>query len=697
MMQFTTQLPAYYLVLCAGFAAGFTWLLYRTHPFTDQIKRPWWLWLITTFRFLTLFILSALLLEPLLKAFQRHVEKPVIAIVLDGSESVIANKDSASYRQTLVPKLQALGERLSQDFDVAYYTLGESLREGLPISFSEKQTNLGAAVDELYNRFDKQNLGGIILASDGIYNSGSNPLALLPKLNAPLITVALGDTNLQKDIRITNVRHNQLAYLGNSFPLLIESECVFARGQKIELRIEHQGKTVFKQNLVTDTDRKFFSTPVSFEATTSGVQHYIVQLSRISNEISYVNNRYDVFIEVLDARQKILLLAQSSHPDVGAIRTALENNPHYEVTTAFVDDAGSIVTTPYSLVILHQLPGVPSFQPVFDKLLNQRIPMLFIAGTQSNYNRMSQYPLGFNITGFRGLFNDAGAAVNSTFGLFTSDEFFNKAIPAFPPLKSPFGNYVAAGEHDIWLKQQIGNVVTDMPLISFHKNNDVRTATIWGEGIWRWRLTDFQLHNNHAVFDGLWSKLAQYLSVKEDKRSFRVNTVKRTFSENEHITFEAELYNKSYELINEPDVQLTLTNSEGKKFNYAFGRTDKSYRLDAGVLPAGTYKWNALVQNNTKTEKVTGSFTVTPLVAELLNTRANHALLADMAATAKGLMLFPQEIDKAEAFIRENETIKPVVYRQEEVMDLIHLKEVFILLLLLLTTEWAVRKYTGGY
>ena len=696
-MQFTTQLPAYYLLLCVALAGGFTWLLYRTHPFTEQTKRPWWLWFITAFRFLTLFILSALLLEPLLKAFQRHVEKPVIAIVLDGSESITANKDSTVYSQTLVPGLQALGERLSQEYDVVYFTMGQSLREGLSSSFSEKQTNIGAAVDELYNRFDKQNLGGVILATDGIYNSGVNPLALLPKLKAPVLTIALGDTNLQKDIRITNVRHNQLAYLGNSFPLVIESECVFARGQKIELLIMHQGKTVFKQTLQPDADRKFFSTPVSFEATTAGMQHYIVQLSRISNEISYVNNRYDVFIEVLDARQKILLIAQSPHPDVGAIRSALENNPHYEVTTVLADDAASIATAPYSLAILHQLPGVPSFQPVFDRLINQRIPMLFIAGTQMNYNRMSQYPVGFNLTGFRGLFNDAGASVNPGFGLFTTDEAFISNMSAFPPLKAPFGNYVAAGEHDIWLKQQIGNVITDMPLISFHKNNDVRTATIWGEGIWRWRLTDYQLHNNHEVFDGLWSKLAQYLSVKDDKRSFRVNTVKRTFSENEHVTFEAELYNKSYELINEPDVQLSLTNSEGKSFNYAFSRSDKSYRLDAGVLPAGTYRWSAFAQNGSQSGKVSGSFTVTPLVTELLNTRANHALLQDMAEASKGRMFYPAEISQAEVFIRQSETIKPIVYRQEEVMDLIHLKGVFILLLILLSTEWAVRKYNGSY
>lgn len=698
-MQFTTQLPVYYLVLCAALAGVFTWLLYRGNDFTETTtrQRPWWLWLITTFRFLVLFIVSALLLEPLLKAFQRHIEKPVVAIVLDGSESVLANKDSAFYRTQLTQKLQEAGEKLGVDYEVNYFTFGHGVQEGLNTSFNEKQTNLGSLLDELYNRFDKQNLGAVILATDGIYNEGSSPLPVLAKLKAPVIALALGDTNLQKDLRINNVRHNDLAYLGNSFPLLIESECVFARNEKISLSITHRGKTVFQQTLQPDADRKFYSTPAMFEATGTGVQHYIVQLSRIKNEISYNNNRFDVFVEVLDGRQKVLLLAQQTHPDIGAIKSTLENNPHYEVNVVMLEDAQNINVEPYSLAILHQLPGGNNFQGVYEKLINKRTPLLFITGAQTNYQQLQQTGVEYTITGFRNLMNDAQANVNPTFNLFTADESLIKSIGSFPPLKVPFGNYVSRGENEVWLKQQIGNVVTEMPLISFRKNSDIRSATIWGEGMWRWRLSDYQQRNNHEAFDALWSKLVQYLAVKDDKRNFRVNSTKKNFFENDRITFEAELYNKSYELITEPDVQIQLQNSEGKKYNYSFSKTGSSYRLDAGLLPAGTYSWTAQVNYNGKTEKVNGSFTITPLVVELLNTRANHQLLGDMANESKGLLLYPDELDKAIAFIQNNETIKPVVYRQQEIMDLIHLKWVFVFLLLLLTVEWGIRKYRGGY
>ncbi len=362
-----------------------------------------------------------------------------------------------------------------------------------------------------------------------------------------------------------------------------------------------------------------------------------------------------------------------------------------------LEDAQNINVEPYSLAILHQLPGGNNFPGLYEKLINKRTPLLFITGAQTNYQQLQQTAVEYTISGFRNLMNDAQANVNPTFNLFTADESLIKAIGSFPPLKVPFGNYMSRGENEVWLKQQIGNVATEMPLISFRKNSDIRSATIWGEGIWRWRLSDYQQRNNHEAFDALWSKLVQYLAVKDDKRNFRVNSTKKNFFENDRITFEAELYNKSYELITEPDVQMQLQNSEGKKYNYSFSKTGSSYRLDAGLLPTGTYSWTAQVNYNGKVEKVVGSFTITPLVVELLNTRANHQLLGDMAIESKGILLYPDELDKAIAFIQNNETIKPVVYRQQEIMDLIHLKWVFVFLLLLLTMEWGVRKYRGGY
>lgn len=699
-MQFSTQFPWYYIPVCLLLAAGGAWLLYKSHPFTDEqkAKRPWWVWTLTFFRFTTLFVLCCLLLEPLLKSYQRHIEKPIIIIAADASESVVANKDSAYYRSRLMASVQKLGNELGGDYQVDYFQFGQKVTAGLPASFSEKQTNLSHLFNDLFNRYDKQNVGAVVLTTDGIYNEGEYPLNEALRLKAPVLCVALGDTNRQRDIKVSNVRHNQLAYFGNTFPLLIETESNNSAGGQSVLQVTKNGKKLFEKTLQFTQSRAFGSEQIFLQADEKGMQHYKVNLSRIKNEISYSNNEYDVFIDVLDGKQKILLLAQCPHPDLGAILYSIESNANYEVKLQYISENPNPNTEPYSLVILHQLPGGnQSIQPLLDQMQNKRIPALFIAGTQSNIQALNLCGTGYTINGFRGMHNDAEPQVQAMFGLFTLDESLQKAIGKFPPLKTPFGTYVTKGSNEILIKQQLGNITTDMPLISFNKSGETKTGIIFGEGLWRWRLADYQQNNNQETVNELWSKMIQYLAAKEDKRNFRVHHSKKYFNENEHVTFEAELYNKSYELINEADVMLELKNRQGKTYSFTFSKAGKSYFLDAGLLPAGAYSYKATVPVNGKNESVSGTFLVKPLVAELLNTRADHQLLTELADETKGKLFYPNELDRLKEFIKTSDTIKPVVYRQEEIMDLINLKSVFALILTLVSIEWFIRKRNGAY
>jgi hypothetical protein len=92
---------------------------------------------------------------------------------------------------------------------------------------------------------------------------------------------------------------------------------------------------------------------------------------------------------------------------------------------------------------------------------------------------------------------------------------------------------------------------------------------ISGEGLWRWRMYDYEQSSNHDAFNALISAVVQYLSVRADDRQFRVRLEKeqfaggnRIYSENESVIFSAELLNESNELINAPDVSLTIKDEQ---------------------------------------------------------------------------------------------------------------------------------------
>ena len=87
---------------------------------------------------------------------------------------------------------------------------------------AHKVSNISEFLKYIYDLYSNQNLGAIIMATDGIYNEGSNPIYAGAKLTAPIYTVALGDTTAKKDVILKRVFHNKIAYLGDKFSIQID-------------------------------------------------------------------------------------------------------------------------------------------------------------------------------------------------------------------------------------------------------------------------------------------------------------------------------------------------------------------------------------------------------------------------------------------------------------------------------------------
>ena len=193
------------------------------------------------------------------------------------------------------------------------------------------------------------------------------------------------------------------------------------------------------------------------------------------------------------------------------------------------------------------------------------------------------------------------------------------------------------------------------------------------------------------------SQIVQYLSVKNDKRRFRVSLAKNIFDENEQIIFDAELYNDNYELINEPSAQLVITDEDGREFNYTFNPTGRAYRLNAGILPVGNYRFRANVNTGTENLSYNGQFSVQAVQLERYETTADHGLLRLLSERFGGQLLDRAAFANLPQLLEERGTVKPVLYETATTRSLINLKGIFFLILGLLTLEWFLRRYFGEY
>lgn len=691
--------PWWYLVFCVALGVGYALLMYyRDKKFSDF--NPLLVRALALLRGIATFFIALLLLSPFIKLIKEDIKTPVIVIASDKSESVVVG-ETAENLDLYDKSLAGLVDKLSSKYEVQQITFGSQVHDHLQDSLSDQSTNLSHAFKYIGDNYGDQNLGAIIIGTDGIYNEGGNPLYTDYRIHAPVFTIALGDTTERKDLLVQNILYNRIAYLGDKFPVQVDiSAYNCSPGNTTVILEQVSGSTTRKiaEEQVTINNRNFFRTlNFNIEATQSGVMRYRVRLTPINDEFNLSNNIREFYIEVMDARQKILLVANGPHPDLAAIKNAITVNKNYEVDQAFISDFNKNVGD-YNMAIFHNLPSeTGDITSIIRQMDKNEIPRIFIVGMQTDLPKFNTVQDVIGIAGNSRSIEEIQADLNPAFSEFTTSDELKSSLHIFPPLQTPFGEYKLNGTGSVYLFQNIKKIKTNYPLITFDDKNGTRTTVITGEGLWKWRLFDYLQHQNYNLADEIISKTVLLTSVKADKRKFRVNTSKSAYKDNEKVIFDAQLYNDSYEMINEPDVKLVVTDEDGREYVYTFSKTENYYSLNADLFAAGNYRYTASTIFNGKTLTATGAFSVESLQLELYDLQARHGLLKSVSEKYGGQMVYPKDINQLADLILENDGIKPVMYESRSTKPIIHLKGLFFLILGLLSVEWFLRRFFGNY
>jgi len=644
-------------------------------------------------RFLSVSTVAFLLTSPLIKNIDESVEKPIIIIGVDNSSSLLMTKDSLFNKNTFPGRVNEMVSGFQPKFNTELYSFGDRVSKGFNGKFDQKQTDISSFFSEIEDRFSNRNVGAVILATDGIYNSGLDPYYAARKLPFLIFTVALGDTNLKKDIYIQQVRYNKSVYKGDKFPMEITVAMDKCEGLSTLLKIS-QGTTILAtKEIKAATERYIQKTTFLLESKEIGIQKYMISLEPVEGESSVLNNRQECFVHVLDSKEKIAILYDQPHPDINSLRQALETSDRYEVEEFNLKDLSSLRTEKYDLIILYQLPSIKTEYNI-EPLISSGKPILFVLGTQIDLNTFNRLNTGLIINTSKLSFSETQPILNDNFTLFTIVKADKNIVSEYPPLTTPFGTFNYGPMAEIMFFQKIGTTPTKMPLIMFSQGTTSKFGIIAGENIWRWRVYDFFQRSNFEAFDEIVNKIVQFLIVKDAKSLFKVK-VNPTINENESVHFEAEVYNATHELINGPEVNITIYNSDKKAFPFVFSKSENAYYLNAGYFPPGNYTYIATVKVGNLTYHKNGSFLVVPVNVESVNLIADHNLLFRLAASHDGKMVSPDKMDSLVSMISGREDIHAVTYLSNRLSDLIGNIWIFAIILLLLTIEWLVRKRNG--
>ena len=697
-MSLLTQYPLWLAVFAVLLGVGYALFLYYRNDNVAFEKRS--RIIMASLRGVAMALLAFLLLAPMLKMIRKQTDKPVIIFSIDNSESIAAGKDAGYYTSDYPKQLQKVINELAKQYDVDAYLVGDENQltdnKNVTPDFSDKSTNLSALFDDISLLYANRNVGAVVMLSDGIYNIGSNPYYAAQKVGFPVYTVGLGSDEQATDLLIADIIHNKEVLKGNRAPVEVKVQAGKLAGKTAKLTVSDEKGEIFSKTLQISGNQYFETVSFLVDAQQTGLKKLKVDLEELDGEVTYKNNHAQFFIRVIESKDKVAIVYDAPHPDVAAIRSALELSDNYDVVVKSVDEFKDDPSG-FGLIVLHQLPSQKHpASALLSQIRKSGVSSLYIIGTQTDLNAFNGLNTGLQITQSKNMTNNATAAFNSNFMLFSFSEEAQQLLPTLPPLQSPFGSYKASVSANTFMTQRISGVETKYPLILFNDVNGAKTGVISGTGLWSWKVYDYVNTQNHDAFNEIVNKTALFLVAKNDRSPFRVRH-NAVFAENAPVEFSAELHNESGELLNTPDVKLTIKGSGDTTYDAQFSKQNNAYYLNMGELPVGTYTWTAKTQLGNKSYEKSGSFSVQEIFVETANLVADFDLLKSVAQTSGGKFFARNELENVVKEIKANDNIKPVASYQKKYSMLLNSPWYLAAIVLLLGIEWFLRKWHGGF
>ncbi|NRA11241.1 MAG: hypothetical protein HRT57_04720 [Crocinitomicaceae bacterium] len=641
-----------------------------------------------------LILLGILLYGILLETTESKTEKPIFITLIDNSSSMLNYSDSGTVKSNIDSFQKQLESKYGKRFDFKTYVVDGKLKDDDNYDFKGTVTNLNIGFDHIYNQFFNRNVGGICFVSDGNYNKGNSPKYIAEKISlTPIFSVGVGDTTQKRDQLIRNVAANDIAFFKNKFPIEVDIEANKMGASSCELELYQNDKVIATEKL-TYTNKDFDFRHVTFlvEANEIGFVNYTVKLRHLDNESSYENNERSVYIEVIDSRSKVLILSKAPHPDVPAIKSVIETDENLEVESMLISKwNGSFKDV--ELLILHGA-GIGSNAELIRQANAINLPIFYFVTTTSSKNNVDNLNIGLSIPNDRRT-DQVQGYLSEGFQLFELSDKAQKLLEKVPPIHVKFGDVKIDGGSTL-ISQRLGPVKKKDPILFFGKNTKSKFGVFVGEGLWKWKLSEYRVAKNNDGFNEIIQKSIQYLVVKKNSDPLRINLPKR-FNINDEILINAEFYNSTLEQVTGPDINFNLVDEDDRKIPYVFAKNAKDYRLSLGKLKAGKYKWSADTKFDGKNYTKEGVFIVEDVSLETLSTSANHNLLKTIAANSNGKFYEIGSMNQLLIDIGNRNDIVNISYDETDYSDLIDWKWICFLVIVLLGTEWFIRRYSGSY
>ncbi|WP_100615805.1 vWA domain-containing protein [Confluentibacter citreus] len=640
-------------------------------------------WTFIFLRFLTLFAILLLIINPKFEHLEVYTEKPNLIIAVDNSSSIKhLNQDSNSLK--IVESLTNNSD-LTNKFNIELYSFGDNLNSEDSLNFTKQQTNISNAINQL-SQIYKESISPTVLITDGNQTYGSDYEFSSNSYKQSIYPIILGDTVNYTDLKIQQLNVNKYAFLKNSFP--------------IEVFLIYNGSSnINSQFTVTSGNNIVYSQPITFSksnnskivnftlpANSVGVSAYKATLEPLNNEKNIVNNTKNFAVEVIDQKTKVALVSDFLHPDLGVLKKSIESNEQREAVFIKPNDIINQIND-FQLFILYQPNN--KFKQLFEALDNENKNKMIIVGTKTDIDFLNTTDKNYNQQ-ITGQFEDYQSEMNLNFAPFIIDDI---DFESFPPLKSNYGDVTFSIPFETILFKKVNNISTKEPLLATFETNGKREGILFGENIWQWRAQSYINAKSFNDFDNFIGKLVQYLA--SNKKRNRLNVDYESFYNGTgNIIIKAQFFDKNFEF----DARETLTISvkdtiSNKEKSFPLILKNNNYQVDLSNLSPSEYTFKVYAKNENISQS--GSFQILEYDVEQQFLNADVTKLQRLANNSDGKSYFIDDTNTLVNDLLNDNRFVAIQKSNKNTIPLIDWKYLLLLIALTLTIEWFLRKYNG--
>jgi len=635
-------------------------------------------------RFITIFSVLLLLINPKFEQTKLLNEKPNLVVAIDNSESIV-HLNQMENVEILLNNLKE-NKSLNENFNIEFYKFGKDLTPLDSLSFNESQSNITNAFSG-FSQIYKNTISPILLITDGNQTYGNDYEFSSLQFKQPIFPVILGDTITYSDLKIQQLNANKYAYLKNKFPVEIFVVYNGTTSVNSQLIITSGNSTVFKQNLTFSKSQNSHLIDLTIPAGRVGVNTYTATIVPLEAEQNKINNVKPFAVEVIDEKTNVAIVSDIIHPDLGALKKAIESNEQRSVSilksNEFLDRKDD-----FQLAILYQPNN--RFKPVFDAIEDSGSNTFIILGTQTQWSFLNtiQDKYSQEITLQT---EDFQPVLNSNYSTFIIDDLdFN----SFPPLKTEFGSFTFNKPVETILYKRVFNdSIEPQPLLVTFEDDNRREAVLLGEHIWKWRAQSFLNKKSFQQFDNFIGKLVQYLASNKKRSRLNLN-YEAFYNGNDDVKITAQFFNKNYEFDDKGRLNISLKNVDsGNTTILPFILKNNIYEVNLNSFPPSEYDFT--VSTNDGEIRRSGHLQILDYNVEQQFLNANVTKLQQVATNSSGTSYFIANTDSLINDLIIDSRFVTVQKSSKNIVPLIDFKYLLALIALSLALEWFLRKYNG--